>query len=366
MRKFIAEAKAKGATPIVISCTVRNIWKDGKIERGPGKYREWDYDVAKGAQVAFIDLSTTMADQFEKLGQEKTKAIYQQDSTHFNAIGADLHAAAVVAGLKGLKLKNFDALLSTKGTGVPADRMVWLRLDVPRNRALPSLFLAGDSTVRQGQGDGAEGGQWGWGDYVAPYFDTAKINIVNRAVGGTGVQTFMATHWENLLSLMKPGDVVMIQFGHNDNPPRGPLPGLGEETGERENPRTKEKQMMHTWGWYLRKYIADTRAKGATPIICSLIPRKTWKDGKVVRQTDTFAGWAAAVAASEKVPFVDLNDLIATRYEALGAEKVNAFFADEHTHTTLAGAQLNAEIVVGALKSLPENPLAAYMTAAKP
>jgi lysophospholipase L1-like esterase len=157
----------------------------------------------------------------------------------------------------------------------------------------------------------------------------------------------MAAHWANTLRLMKPGDFVMIQFGHNDNPPRGPLPGLGDETAERENPRTHEKETVHTWGWYLRQYIADARAKGATPILCSLVPRKTWgKDGKIARSKDTFAGWAAQVAASEKVAFVDLND--------------------EHTHTNRDGAKVSAGIVAAALRALPENQLAAYLRPAKP
>ena len=366
-RKMIADVKAKGAQPIVVSSTVRNNWKEGRIERGPGKYREWSYDIARDAAVPFIDLSTTMADQFEALGEEKTTALYPQDRTHFNAIGADLHAAGVVVGLKGLRLKAFDEYLSTKGTAVETDRMVWLRLPVPRDRTLPSLILVGDSTVRNGRGDGQEkGGQWGWGDYLAPYFDTEKINVVNRAVGGTGVQTFLVTHWENTLKLMKAGDVVMIQFGHNDNPPRGPLPGIGEETGERENPRTKEKQMLHTWGWYLRKYIADIRAKGATPIVCSLVPRKTWgKDGKIVRNPDTFAGWTQQVAATEKIGFVDLNELIAARYDSLGHDEVMKLFPevtpDEHTHTNRDGAKVSAGIVAAALKSLPENPLSPFL-----
>jgi lysophospholipase L1-like esterase len=371
-RKMIADAKAKGAQPIVVSSTVRNLWKDGRIERGPGKYREWAYDVAKQTAVPFIDLTTTMADKFEALGAEKTKAIYEQDHTHFNAVGADMHAAGVVAGLKGLRLKSFDDLLSAQGQAVEADKLAWLRLPVPRDRTLPSLFLVGDSTVRNGRGDGQEkGGQWGWGDYLAPFFNTDKLNVVNRAVGGTGVQTYMVTHWANTLALMKPGDFVMIQFGHNDNPPRGPAPGTGEDTVERESPRTKEKQTLHSWGWYLRSYIADARAKGVTPLVCSLIPRKTWgKDGRIARNKDTFAGWAQQVAAAEKVPFLDLNELIAARYDALGHDEVMKLFPavtpDEHTHTNMAGAQFNAGVVVSALKALPDDPLAAYLRDAQP
>jgi lysophospholipase L1-like esterase len=361
MRKMIADAKAKGATPIVLGLTVRDIWNNGRIERGPGRYSGWSYEIAKAAKVPFVDLTNAMADTFEAMGEEKTKELYPQDHTHFNAVGADLHAAAVVAGLKGLHPNPIAKFLSAKGEAVAADRTSWLRLPFPENPKLPSVFLAGDSTVRNGNGDGSNG-QWGWGDYLGRFFDADKINVVNRAVGGTGVQTFIASgHWSRLLSLVKPGDVVLIQFGHNDNPPRGPLRGIGDETGEHENPRTHEKQMLHTWGWYLRQDIADVRAHGATPIVCSLVPRKIWKDGKIARNQDTFAGWAEQVAAAEHAPFLDLNERIAERYDALGAEKVNALFADEHTHTTAAGAELNAEVVVAALRALPDDPLAAYL-----
>jgi lysophospholipase L1-like esterase len=372
MRKMIADTKAKGAQPIVVATTVRNNWKDGHIERGPGHYRAWAYDIARDAAVPFVDLTTTMADKFESLGEEETNAIYQQDHTHFNAIGADLHAAGVVSGLKGLRLKTFNEFLSAKGAAVEADKTAWLRLPVPRDRTLPTLFLVGDSTVRNGRGDGQEkGGQWGWGDFLAPYFDTDKINVCNRAVGGTGVQTFMVAHWESALRLMKPGDFVTIQFGHNDNPPRGPLPGLGEETAEREDPRTHEKITMHTWGWYLRKYITDARAKGVTPIVCSLVPRKTWdKDGKVARSTNTFAGWARQVAASDNVAFVDLNELVAARYDALGHDEVMKLFPqvepDEHTHTDRDGAKITAGIVATALRALPAQPFAKFLRPVTP
>ena len=362
LRKMIADTKAKGATPIVLSPTVRNVWADGKIEPGPGRYGAWSYAVAKTAAIPFIDLSAIMADQFNALGAEKTAALYPQDHTHFNAAGADLHAAAVVSGLKGLRPSPVAKFLSAKGEAVAADKFVWLRLPTPANRKLPSLYLAGDSTVRNGRGDGANG-QWGWGDYLGAHFDLDKINVVNRAVGGTGVRSFRTPggHWDHLLALVKPGDVVMIQFGHNDNGPRGPAKGIGEETEERPATKDQPAATVHTFGWYLRHYLAEVRAHGATPILCSLVPRKIWKDGKISRNQDTHAGWAAQVAAAEHVAFVDLNELIALRYDALGEEKVNALFADEHTHTSAAGAELNAAVVATALRALMENPLASYL-----
>ncbi len=362
LRKMIADTKAKGATPVVLSLTLRNVWADGKIERGSGRYGQWSYEIAKTAGVAFFDLTGAMADKLNALGAEKTAALYPQDHTHFNAAGADLHAAAVVSGLKGLRPSPITKILSAKGEAVVADRFVWLRLPTPANWKLPSLFLAGDSTVRNGRGDGSNG-QWGWGDYIGKYFDPGKINVVNRAVGGTGVRSFRAPggHWENLLALVKPGDTVMIQFGHNDNGARGPLKGVGEEVEERPAAKDQPASTVRTFGWYLRQYIADVRARGATPIICSLVPRKIWKDGKISRSADGHAVWAAQVAAAEKTAFVDLHELIATRYDALGEEKVNAFFADEHTHTSAAGAELSAEIVISGLRSLPANPLAPFL-----
>ncbi len=362
LRKMIADVKAKGASPIVLSLTLRNIWRDGKIERGSGRYGLWSFDIAKAAKIPFIDLTNTMADPFDAMGEEKVKAIYQQDHTHFNAIGADLHAAMVVAGLKGLRPSPVTKFLSAKGEGVPAERFAWLRLGWPAKPALPSVWLVGDSTVRQGRGDGADGGQWGWGEYLGTHLDLDKINVVNRAVGGTGVRSFRDTgYWDFITAHLKPGDVVLIQFGHNDNGPRAPLKGIGEEAQEREDEKTKEKSTMHTWGWYLRRYIAEARAKGATPIVCSLIPRNMWRDGKIGRTSGSHADWARDVAKAEGVGFIDLHERIASRYDELGQEKVNPLFADGRVHTSAAGAQLNAATVVEGLKTLPQNPLAGYI-----
>ena len=361
IRKMIADVKSKSASPIVLSLTLRNRWTDAKIERGSGRYSQWSYELAKAAAVPFLDLMNTQADKFDLLGEEKVKLLYPQDHTHFNAEGAELHAATVVALLKGLRPSPVTKALSAKGEAVAADRFSWLRLPRPANPKLPSLVLVGDSTVRNGRGDGVNG-QWGWGDWLHSFFDAGKINIVNRAVGGTGVRSFdTAGHWETALALVKPGDVVMVQFGHNDNGARAPLRGIGEETEERENPVTKQRETEHTWGWHLRRYLADIRAKGATPIVCSLVPRKFWRDGRIARTSGSHADWARDVAQAERVAFLDLHELIARRYDELGEAAVNPLFADERVHTSKAGAELNAACLVAGLKALPQNPLAAYL-----
>jgi len=239
----------------------------------------------------------------------------------------------------------------------------------PVNPHLPTLFLVGDSTVRNGHGDGAHG-QWGWGEPLVEFFETSEINVVNRAIGGRSSRTYITEgHWADTLALMKPGDIVLFQFGHNDSGPlddmaraRGTIPGVGEETREIENPILKRHETVHTYGWYMRQYVADTLAKGAIPIICSPIPRKIWKDGKIVRNTDNYGGWARLVALQQHVDFIDLNAIIARHYDALGEKRVEPLFADPHTHTSREGAELNAQCVVAGLKALPHDPVANYFS----
>jgi rhamnogalacturonan acetylesterase len=275
----------------------------------------------------------------------------------------------------------------------PRAREKDLGLLPPANPALPSLILIGDSTVRNGHGRGDQN-QWGWGAPIADLFNPAKINVVNRAIGGLSSHSYISQdHWDLALEIIKPGDFVLIQWGHNDGginlpgtppvpdqglapgatpapptgPPRGPnvrgsLPGIGEETYDVADQRTGQMVTVHTYGWYLRKYIADVRAKGATPIICSLVPRKIWVDGHIRRNTDTYRGWAMQVAEQEHVGFVDLNEIIARRYDAMGPEVVDGLFGDPHTHTDWAGAVVNAEAVVAGLRNLPGDPLAPYLS----
>ena len=239
----------------------------------------------------------------------------------------------------------------------------------PANPNLPSLFLIGDSTVRNGSGTGT-GGQWGWGDFLAPYFDTNRINVVNRALGGTSSRTFYRDQWPRVAAMLKPGDFVILQFGHNDasavndtNRARGTLKGAGDQTQIITNLITKQVEEVHSFGWYEKTIIVEARAKGATPMVCSLIPRNSWKNGRATRNQADYAGWAGQVAAAENAPFLDINEIIARQYDLLGQEKVQALFiAGAGPHTSRAGAETNAACVVAALKSLKENPLAKFFS----
>ncbi len=226
----------------------------------------------------------------------------------------------------------------------------------------PTLFIVGDSTA-------SNGADRGWGSHLANYFDATKIKVVNRARGGRSSRTFQAEGWwEKVLAEMQRGDFVLIQFGHNDDGPlverpgRGSLKGLGEETQE-VTTAAGSKEVVHTYGWYLRKYATDARATGATPIFLSLTVRNEWPGGKVERGPGRFGEWTAAVAKALDAPFVDLTRIIADRYESMGQGKVKEFFPQDHTHTSPAGAELNASLVVPGLKELKFSPLVEKLSA---
>jgi rhamnogalacturonan acetylesterase len=233
----------------------------------------------------------------------------------------------------------------------------------------PTIYLIGDSTVKNGSGKGG-GGLWGWGDFLYEQFDTMKIHIENHARGGRSSRTYQTEGlWDNVLAKLKPGDYVIMQFGHNDGGPvndtlraRGSIRGIGEETEEIDNLITKKHEIVHSFGWYMRKYIQNTRAKGATPIVCSLVARNVWKEGKVDRATASYSGWTKAIANAENALYIDLNDLVATKYEQLGPEEVKTkLFLEDHTHTTAEGAKINAALVGEALKKFKSLPLKKYL-----
>ena len=223
----------------------------------------------------------------------------------------------------------------------------------------PVVYVIGDSTVRNGDGTG-KNQQWGWGSFIAGYFDTNRVSIRNHAIGGRSSRTFITEgRWDKILGTLKKGDYVIMQFGHNDAGPlddtaraRGTIRGTGDESKEIYNPILKKQEIVYTYGWYMRKYIRDAKAKGAIAIVCSPVPRDNWKDGKVTRSSDSYAKWSREIAEQEKAYFIDLNEIIALRYENLGADKVKDFFPVDHTHTNIDGAKLNAAIVVQALKEM--------------
>ena len=238
----------------------------------------------------------------------------------------------------------------------------------------PTLFLIGDSTVKNGRDDGQNKGSiglWGWGHYLGDYFDLSKIDVENDALGGTSSRTFQnnAKLWPTVLAKIKPGDLVMMQFGHNDSSPvndtaraRGTIKGNGEESQAITNMITKKDEVVHTYGWYIRKFISDAKGKGATVIVCSPIPRNAWTDGKIHRNDNDYGKWAAEAATLGGAEFIPLNKIISDDYDSEGETKVRStYFNTDATHTIEAGAKYNATAVVQGIKALKKSNLASYL-----
>lgn len=219
----------------------------------------------------------------------------------------------------------------------------------------PTIWLIGDSTVRNNTR-----GQKGWGEFLSAQVDEVKARVENAALGGRSSRSFLREGlWEKVRMKLQPGDFVVMQFGHNDGGPidrekaRASLKGSGSETKEVTVQETGVKETVLTHGGYLRRYMAEAKASGATPIVCSLIPRNIWKEGKVVRAAQDYGLWAKEAAMAEGAAFVPLNELVANCYDELGEEQVKGYFFGDHTHTSEWGARLNAAVVASALRSLP-------------
>lgn len=231
----------------------------------------------------------------------------------------------------------------------------------------PTLYIVGDSTVESRTNADADA-QQGWGGHIDDYFKNIKVE--NHAIGGRSIRSFRNEgRWQAILDELEKGDFVLIQFGHNDGGSlskdngRTSLKGMGDETREVTGDDGKT-ETVHTFGWYMQQYIREARKKGATVIVCSLVPRCLWSDnGKCGRADKDYGGWAREAAKKERAWFIDLNEIVAERYDKVGDEEEvrNMYFADHHTHTNRSGAELNAECVIAGLRGQSNCPLNKYL-----
>jgi lysophospholipase L1-like esterase len=371
LRKFIADTRAKGGTPIVCSLIPRKAWDEqGKVRRNKADYAGWAEEVARTEHAGFIDLNDMVARRYDELGRDAVMQLFPlttpDEHVHTNWAGAQLNAETVVAGLKALGDVRINGFLkpALKEDERPVVDARSVHEERPLDPKLPTLFLVGDSTVKSGGQNGAIG----WGERIAPFFDTRRINVVNSAIGGRSSRTFYTEgRWDKVLTQLKRGDFVIVQFGHNDGgrigdpamKNRASAPGTGPETVEDTRPDGSREQ-VHSFGWYMATYVADAKAKGATVILASPIPhRDKWQEG---RDFANFAQWDREVAQANGALFMDLTMIVADAYRQVGAARVDAFFSDARTHTNTIGADFNAARVVDGLKALAGNPLSPYFS----
>ena len=234
----------------------------------------------------------------------------------------------------------------------------------PAAGSLPTLWIAGDSTVK------SNAPMRGWGQDLGRFFDPKKINVVNRAIGGRSSRTFYTEgRWQSIVDEIKAGDWVVIQVGHNDvgrpdasSKFRGSVKGIGDNTETVTKP-DGSTEVVQSFGWYLKTFVRTARAKGANVVLCSPIPHKKFDSaGKFVRDWAEWRGWIATCAKETGAFYVDLAEIISRDYDKLPQAEIEAMFADKGTHTNDAGALFNARAVVAGLSALKGKPLASYLS----
>ena len=99
-------------------------------------------------------------------------------------------------------------------------------------------------------------------------------------------------------------------------------------------------------------------------IYCSMVPHKDWQGGEIIRkESETFVKWTENAAKATGAAYLNLNEIIALEFEALGSDKVAPLFGDARTHSTPAGALLNAQLVISGIQALDKPNLRKYLSA---
>ena len=227
-------------------------------------------------------------------------------------------------------------------------RPLYYTVDVKPDVTMPVVYLAGDSTVC----DQADEPWATWGMMI-PAFFSPGTSVANHAESGLALSSFVAQRrLDKILSTMKAGDYVMIQFGHNDQKETGPEAGADKGYSKR-----------------LAEFIDKVKAKGAHPVVVTPVERRRFRDGKPYGTLQDYASAAKKVAAEKDVPVIDLNTMSLKFYEALGEEgSKNAFvhypantfpdqpqtLKDDTHHNPYGGFELAKCVVQGIRDNVPE------------
>lgn len=198
---------------------------------------------------------------------------------------------------------------------------------------VPVLYLTGDSTVT----DQSKSPAASWGQLL-PRFMSDTIAVANHAESGETLKSFLtALRLDKVLASIRPGDWVLIQFGHNDQKKQWPQTYVDAAT---------------TYRAYLRAYIAEARLRGATPILVTSPERANFDEaGHIKPSHGAYPDAVRAVAREESVALIDLNAMSVAFYESLGVKDSDLAFADggrDRTHHSNYGAyELARRVAMG-------------------
>ncbi|KAB8223929.1 SGNH hydrolase-type esterase domain-containing protein [Aspergillus novoparasiticus] len=210
-----------------------------------------------------------------------------------------------------------------------------------------TIYLAGDSTMAaNGGGSGTDG----WGQYV----DDVSTTVSNKAIGGRSARSYTREgRFDAIADVLQEGDYVVIEFGHNDGGSlstdngRTDCPGTGSETCE--TTYDGQAETVLTFPAYLENAAKTFVDKGAKVLISSQTPNNVWETGEYAYSPSRFVEYAQLAAETAGVDYVDHGAYVAARYEALGADTVNSYYPNDHTHTSPEGAQVVADAFLKAV-----------------
>lgn len=251
------------------------------------------------------------------------------------------------------KKLNWDNHLTLEFNG---DQPAIAKLEIKRIDDIPTVFLCGNSTVVDQDNE-----PWAsWGQMIPRFFDE-NICFANYAESGESANTFIAAkRLKKLLTQIKPGDYVLVEFGHNDQKQKGPGKGPYESFTQS-----------------LQVFVAEARAHGAHPVFITPTQRRSFdENGKIMDTHGEFPDAMKKLAAEEKIPVIDLNSMTRTLYEALGPENSKKAFVHypantypgqskalaDNTHFNPYGAYEIAKCVIEGMKSA-HLPIVKYLRA---
>ena len=196
---------------------------------------------------------------------------------------------------------------------------------------VPTLYILGDSTVCDQPGEPYSS----WGQML-PRFFKPGLAVANNAESGESLRSSLgARRLDKVLSVMKPGDYLFIQYGHNDQKEHGP--GVGAFT---------------TYKADLKRFVAGARSKGGIPVLVTSMNRQTFgADGKITNSLGDYPDAVRQEAQEDKVPLVDLNAMSKTLYEAIGQANIKrAFATGDKTHHNDYGSYELAQCVIEGIR----------------
>ena len=182
------------------------------------------------------------------------------------------------------------------------------------------------------------------------------VPVVNKAIGGRSARSFSDEgRFTEIAGLINSGDIVIIEFGHND----GGSPNSVSDNGRSDCPGTgsetcvsgKNGATVYTFGHYVEAAAKMYISKGASVIVSSQTPNNVWETGSFSDAASRFVPYAktAAQNVGSGASFVDHFQSVANMYKKLGAAKTNALYPSDHTHTSPEGADLCAQAFVQAI-----------------